>query len=103
VLFSAETRNVVVTERRFQLANAMGVFIKKNHKHYDQFNDDGSVLERKHCRLSSMHSLENIDTVRVALQRSRSKSTRMAAAQLWISRQLVQRILKSDLNLYPYK
>jgi 5-bromo-4-chloroindolyl phosphate hydrolysis protein len=38
----------------------------------------------------------------VALQRSPSKSTRKAAAQLGISRRSVQ-ILKGDLNLYPYK
>jgi hypothetical protein len=39
----------------------------------------------------------------VVLQRSPSKSTRKAAAQLRMSRPLVQRLLKSDLNLYPYK
>jgi hypothetical protein len=39
----------------------------------------------------------------VALQRSPSKSTRKAAAQLGISRRSVQRILKSDLNLYLHK
>jgi hypothetical protein len=46
---------------------------------------------------------DNIDAVRVALQRSPSKWTRKAAAQLGTSRRLVQQILKSDLNLYPYK
>jgi hypothetical protein len=61
------------------------------------------VLERKHHQPSSVCSLENTDGVRVALQRSPSKSTRKAAAQLGISRQSLQRILKSDLNLYPYK
>jgi hypothetical protein len=44
-----------------------------------------------------------MDAVRVALQRSSSKSTRKAAGQIGISRQSVQQILKSDLNLYPYK
>jgi hypothetical protein len=37
------------------------------------------------------------------MQRSPNKSTRKAAAQLEISRQLMQRILKHDLNKYPYK
>jgi hypothetical protein len=56
------------------------------HELYNQFNDDGSVLERK-CRWpSSVCSPENIDTVRVAQQRSPSKSTRQAAAELGISR-----------------
>jgi hypothetical protein len=54
-------------------------------KFYNEFNNDGSVLERKRRR-----------------QRSPSKSTRKAA-QLGMSRRLVQRILKSDSNLYPYK
>jgi hypothetical protein len=40
---------------------------------------------------------------RVALQRSPSKSTRKAAAQVGISRRTAQRILRSDLNLYLYK
>jgi hypothetical protein len=39
----------------------------------------------------------------VAPQRSPSKSTRKAAAQLGISRWSARRILKTDLNLYPYK
>jgi hypothetical protein len=64
------------------------------------------VLEKKHHWPLSVRSLENTDAVRVvrvALQRSPSKSTRKAAAQLGISRRSVERILKSDLNLYPYK
>jgi hypothetical protein len=45
----------------------------------------------------------NIDAVRVVMQRSPSKSTRKATAQLRKSKQSVQQLLKSDLNLYPYK
>jgi hypothetical protein len=73
------------------------------HKLYNQFNNDGSVLEWKRHRPLSVRSLENIDAVRVVLQRSPSKSTRKAAAELGISRPLVQQILKSDFSLYPYK
>jgi hypothetical protein len=72
-------------------------------KLYNQFNNDGSVLERKRRRPSFVRSPENIDAVRMALRRSPSKSTRKAAAQLGISRRSVQLILRSDLNLYPYK
>jgi hypothetical protein len=46
------------------------------------YNHDGSVLKRKCCRPSSVRSQENIDTVRVALQRSPSKSTRKAAMNI---------------------
>jgi hypothetical protein len=75
----------------------------QNNKFYSQFNNNGSMLERKRHRPSSVRSPENTEAVRVALQRSPSKSTRKAAAQLGISRRSVQRILESDLNLYPYK
>jgi hypothetical protein len=37
-------------------------------KFYNQFNNDGSVLERKCYPPSSVHSLEIIDAVRMALQ-----------------------------------
>jgi hypothetical protein len=50
-----------------------------------------------------LYSPENTDTVKVVLQRSPSKLTRKAAAQLGTPRHSVQQILKSDLNLYPYK
>jgi hypothetical protein len=93
VLFFTETRGVVVTQRlfhaltqrlfdaRFQTRWAPSL---KIHKLYNQFNNNGSVLERKHHWPSSVCSPENIDTVRVALQGSPSKSTRKAAAQLGI-------------------
>jgi hypothetical protein len=55
-------------------------------KLYNQFNNDGSVLERKRHWPPSVSSSENSDAVRVALQRSPSISTRKAAAQLGISR-----------------
>jgi hypothetical protein len=67
------------------------------------FNNNGSVLERKRHQPSSVRSRENTEAVRVALQRSPSKSTWKAATQLGISRRLVQQILKNDLNLYAYK
>jgi hypothetical protein len=105
LLFSTETRSVVVTQRLFRAHFRIwwSPSFKTINKLYNQFNNDGSVLERKHHWPLSACSLENTDAVRVALQRSPSISTRKAAAQLGISRRSVQRILKSDLNLYPYK
>jgi hypothetical protein len=72
-------------------------------KFYNEFNNDCSVLERNRRRPSSVRSPENSDAVGVEMRRSPSNSTRKAAAQLGISRRSVQRILKSDLNLYPYE
>jgi hypothetical protein len=86
--FFTETRSVVVTQRQFHAHFQMqwAPSFKTIHKPYNQFNNDGSVLEKK-CRWpSSVHSQENTDAVRVALQRHHSKSTRKAAAQLEISR-----------------
>jgi hypothetical protein len=103
VLFFAETRSVVVTQRRFhaRFQTRWAPSFKTTRRLYNQFNNDGSVLERRRHRPSSVRSPENTDALRVALQWSPSKSTRKAAAQLGKSRRLVKRILKSDLNLYP--
>jgi hypothetical protein len=91
VLFFTETRSVVVTQRQFRahFQSRCAPSFKIIHKLFNQFNN-----ERR--RPSSVRSPENIDAVRVALQRGPSKSTRKAAAQLGISRLSVQRILKSD-------
>jgi hypothetical protein len=88
VLFFTDTRSVVVTHRWFCAHFQMRWMpsFRTIHKLYNQFNNDYSVLERKRCWPSSVHSPENIDAVRVALQRSPSKSTRRAAAQLGIFR-----------------
>jgi hypothetical protein len=102
VLYFTETRSFMVTKRRFcaHFQTRWAPSFKTIHKLCNQFNNDGSVFERKRRRLSSARSPENIDAVRVTLQRSPNKSTRKAAAQLGISTRSVQRILKSDLNLY---
>jgi hypothetical protein len=98
-------KSVVVTQRRFRahFQTRWAPSFKTIHKLHNHFNNDGSVLERKHHWSSSVRSLENIDAVGVALQRSPSESTRKAAEQLGISRWSVQWTLKSDLNLYKYK
>jgi hypothetical protein len=105
VLYFTETRRAVVTQKRFHAHFQIqwAPLFKTIHKHYNQFNNDGSVLERKRRRHSSACSPGNTDTVRVALQRRPAKSTRKATAQLEISRWSVQHRVKSDLNLYPYK
>jgi hypothetical protein len=82
LLFFTETRSVVVTQRwicaDFQTGWAPS--FKGINKFYNQFNNDGSVLERKRHWPSSVRSPENTDAVGVALQRSPDKPTRKAAA-----------------------
>jgi hypothetical protein len=75
VLFFTEARSAVVTQKRFHahFQKQCATSFKTIHKLYNHFNNDGSVLERKRCRPSSVHSLEKIDAVRVALQISPSK------------------------------
>jgi hypothetical protein len=68
----------------------------------NQFNNDGSVLERKHRKLSSVRSSENVDAVSGAAKKPQQINME-GCAQLGISRRWVQQILKSDLNLHPYK
>jgi hypothetical protein len=51
---------------------------KTIHKLCIQFNNDGSVLERKRRWPSSVCSPENIDAVRVVLQRNPIKSRKDA-------------------------
>jgi hypothetical protein len=88
VLFFAETRSVVVTKRRFHAHFQMrwAPSCKTIHKLYNQLKIGGPVLERKRHWPSTVHFPENVGAIRVALQRSTSKSTRKAAAQLGISR-----------------
>jgi hypothetical protein len=61
VLLYIETRSVVVTQRRFPAHSQTrwAPSFKTIHKLCNQFNDDGSVLESKCYRPSSVRSLEN--------------------------------------------
>jgi hypothetical protein len=61
------------------------------------------VSEEKRLRPASVHTPANIEVICVALIRSPSKSTRRASAELGISRRSLQRILYSDLHLFPYR
>jgi hypothetical protein len=65
VLSFTEARSVVVTQRRFRahFQTQWAPSFKTIHKLYNQFNDDGSVLERKRRWSSSVRSPENTDTV----------------------------------------
>ncbi|PSN45412.1 hypothetical protein C0J52_18370, partial [Blattella germanica] len=57
----------------------------------------------KRPRTAPVRSPENFAALQVALQRSPNKSTRQSAREMEISRHSVQKILHSDLKLFPYK
>jgi len=106
VLFYVETkRSVVATQRRFRAHfGARWAPCKQTiYRLCQQFETNGSVLEKKRPRPASVHTPANIEAVRVALTQSPSKSTRRASAELGISRRSLQTILHSDLHLFPYK
>jgi hypothetical protein len=104
VLFIAEKKSDTVTQRCFHVyfgtrwapAEQTMRILKT------QFEEEGSVLERKRPRAPSVRTLENMEVLRVAMQRSPSKSTRTASVELGISQPSVQRILHSDLHMFPY-
>ena len=105
VLFYAETKSVLATQKRF-LANFGTKWAPCKQTIYrlcQQFETNGSVLEKKRPLPASVRTPANIEAVRVALTRIPSKSTRGASVELGISRRLLQRILHSDLHLFPYK
>ena len=100
VLFYAETKSVVATQRRFG-AHFCTRWAPCKQTIYRLCQQ--SVLEKKRPRLASVRTPANIEAVHVALTQSPSKSTRRASAELGISRRSLQRILHSDLHLFPYK
>jgi len=105
VLFYAETKSVVQTQRCFRahFGTRWAPCKQTIYRLCQQFETNGSVLEKKLLHPASVHTPANIKAVHVALIRSPSKSTRRASAELEISRQSLQRILHSDLHLFPYK
>ena len=54
-------------------------------------------------RSASARTERNIDAVQDSVGRSPKKSLRRRSQELGISRESLRRILKSDLNLYPYQ
>jgi hypothetical protein len=72
VLFFSETRSAVVTQRRFRVhfQTQWAPSFKTIYKLYNQFNKEGSLLERKRRRPWSVRFPENVDAVRVALRKA---------------------------------
>jgi predicted secreted protein len=93
-LFFVEIKSVVETQ---MVSCPFGIWWapapKTIHRLHQQFQQDSTVLEKKRGRAASVRSPQNIEAVRVAMQRSQGKSTQKAMAELRISRRSVQRIL----------
>ena len=105
VLYYAETKSVVAIQRCFRahFGTRWAPCKQTIYRLCQQFETNGSVLEKKRLHPTSVRTPANIEAVRVALTQSPSKSTRRASAELGISRRSLQRILHSNLHLFPYK
>jgi hypothetical protein len=88
VLFFAETKCVVETQRWFRahFGTQWAPAPKTIHRLHQQFQQDGTVLEKKCECGTSVRSPQNIEAIRVAMQRSPGKSTQKAEAELRTSR-----------------
>jgi len=105
VLFYAETKSIVAIQRRFRahFGTRWAPCKQTIYRLCQQFETNGSVLEKKRPRPASVRTPANIEAVRVALTRSPSKSTRRASAESGISHRPLQRILHSVLHFFRYK
>jgi hypothetical protein len=83
-LFVVETRSVLEMQRRFCARFGMqwAPAAKSIHRLHQKFQQDGTVLEKKHKHATSVHSPQNIEGVTAATQRSPGKTTWKAAAEL---------------------
>ncbi|XP_023707678.1 extracellular signal-regulated kinase 2 isoform X3 [Cryptotermes secundus] len=85
----SSTLSHVLQHQPVQLMHTAAVVQQASDDTSNQQHIEHPKLRKRHWP-SSVHSLENIDAVRVTLQRSPSKSTRKAPVQLGIYRQFVQ-------------
>ena len=108
VKFYLETKSLVQTQREYRkhfgVKEAPSVTSIK--KIVQKFEVHGTCHNRNKGnsgrRVSARTEL-NIDTVRESTVRSPKKSIRRRSSELGLTKSTVQRIMKQDLNLYPYK
>lgn len=71
---------------------------------YRKFTETGSVSDRSRCgRLRSIRTEAVINIVSADVAANPKSSIRKRSTQLSVSRSSLQRILRSELKLYPYK
>jgi hypothetical protein len=68
-----------------------------------QWRETGSVQVKARTRRNTVRSPENIQRVRIALERSPRRSVRRHSQLLNLSDRSVRRILHHDLHFHPYK
>jgi hypothetical protein len=103
-----ETKSIVETQRRFRSefnVEKHGQIPSRNTilNWFNKFNAAGSVMSSFTSSGSSVHTPANIERVRLAVQRSPTRSALQHAAALHLSNRTICRILREDLGLHPYK
>ncbi|TLM65355.1 DUF4817 domain-containing protein, partial [Acinetobacter baumannii] len=69
-----------------------------------KFEETGSTLDKPRLgRPRTSRTEQNIDTVTQSIRENPTQSTRKRARALNVSRTSLQRILKKDLHMHPYK
>ena len=107
VEFYLETKSIIKTRRayclHFQVKDApdrktVWRIVKKFRTERTVHN----VNKGRSGRKKSARTPENVEAVRISALRSPKKSTRHRSQELSLSRSSIRRILKLDLNLFPY-
>lgn len=103
-----ESKSVVQTQRRFRRefnVQRHGRIPSRNTivSWFNMFNARGTLQPSFHGSGRYVRTPENIQRVRLAVQRSPSRSAVRHAAALRISDRTVRRILHKDLKFHPYK
>lgn len=103
-----ENHSIVRTQRRFRLefeVGRHGSIPTRNTilRWASNLHNRGSVKSNYHGSARSVRSVENIERVRIAVQRSPKRSAKKHSQALNISNTSLRRILKQDLHYHPYK
>jgi hypothetical protein len=109
-VFSVEqflaTGSVVQTQRNFRRYFHTTTAPSKDaiRRYVQSFRERGSVVDKPHInRMRTVRTPANILSVRDAMSQSPNKSLRRLSQQVGISLSTVQKIVKADLHLHPYK
>lgn len=106
IIYLENNRSIIQTQREyrriFNVATApTAPTIRSLFKNFEQ---RGTVADVKRIGRSPIsRSNENIARVAASVEEQPETSTRRRASQLQLSRRTLQRILHTDLHLYPYK
>jgi hypothetical protein len=102
-----ETRSYVQTRRSYEtefgLRSKEGPSLPAIRALVKKFHTTGSVLDMKPIAKRRVRTEDNIQNFRQVFQNSPKKSLRRAARESGVNRNSVNRIVRKDLHMFPYK